>query len=167
MTHDIFGSDATPHDPETDLENKSLADPNEAREHNTRVSNGESDEQSLPEDPIVTGPLEHSESQHGQSEVEGEVAGAIDLGKPSASEGLRSSEKRKFDVTDKPSSVGSVTLYEFFTPPWIENKALSLLDAIQKHSPTDKSGDRRRVLLAGYGFGGIIVKRVTSLTYLS
>lgn len=50
-----------------------------------------------------------------------------------------------------------------FSPTWIKHEAIDLLHRIQQDAPTDKmSGDRRKVLLAGYGFGRLVVKQVTT-----
>ena len=43
---------------------------------------------------------------------------------------------------------------------WIEEEALSLLKAIQKKVSTEMTGSRSKVLLAGYGLGGLVVKQV-------
>ena len=47
-----------------------------------------------------------------------------------------------------------------FSPAWIEKEALALLEMIQKKAPTETTGNRNKVLLAGYGFGGIVAKKV-------
>ena len=47
-----------------------------------------------------------------------------------------------------------------FSPAWIEEEALALLGTIQKDALAEKITDRSKVLLAGYGFGGIVIKQV-------
>ncbi|ENH71498.1 Ankyrin-1 [Fusarium oxysporum f. sp. cubense race 1] len=46
-----------------------------------------------------------------------------------------------------------------FSPSWIQDQALYLLDRIQQRSPADDQNCKTRVLLSGFGFGGIIVKQ--------
>ena len=58
-------------------------------------------------------------------------------------------------------SVASTTP-DHFSVASIENEALGLLKSIQSHAPTDKSMGRGKILLAGYGFGGIVVKQVST-----
>ena len=43
---------------------------------------------------------------------------------------------------------------------WIEEEALSLLKTIQKEVSTTMTASRSKVLLAGYGLGGLVVKQV-------
>ena len=43
---------------------------------------------------------------------------------------------------------------------WIEEEALALLITIQENAPIVNAAKRSKVLLAGYGFGGIVVKQV-------
>ena len=43
---------------------------------------------------------------------------------------------------------------------WIEEEALTLLGTIQKNTPTERTAHRSKLLLAGYGFGGMVVKQV-------
>lgn len=43
---------------------------------------------------------------------------------------------------------------------WIEEEALSLLKTIQKEVSTEMTANRSKVLLAGYGLGGLVVKQV-------
>jgi len=56
-------------------------------------------------------------------------------------------------------SVTSVTTHQF-SPAWIEKEALALLGTIQQNTPKEKTANQSKVLLAGYGFGGIVVKQV-------
>ena len=47
-----------------------------------------------------------------------------------------------------------------FSPEWIEEEALILLRTIHENAPTEGTAHRSKLLLAGYGFGGIMVKQV-------
>lgn len=49
-----------------------------------------------------------------------------------------------------------------FSPAWIEEEALELLRTIQQPGLIGKTVGQSMVLLAGYGFGGIVVKQVLS-----
>ncbi len=46
------------------------------------------------------------------------------------------------------------------SPNWIEEEALTLLRTIQKNAPTERTVHQSKLLLAGYGFGGMVVKQV-------
>ena len=54
------------------------------------------------------------------------------------------------------NSIGSGLFSQF----WLEREALALLQAIQKNAVLQDSMDEGRLLLAGFGFGGIVVKKV-------
>ncbi|KAJ3547132.1 hypothetical protein NM208_g1667 [Fusarium decemcellulare] len=56
-------------------------------------------------------------------------------------------------------SIPSLTSHAAFSPGWIQNEALSLLDRIQDRFTPGTNQTRSKVLLAGYGFGGIIIKQ--------
>ncbi|KAK7402650.1 hypothetical protein QQX98_011596 [Neonectria punicea] len=58
-----------------------------------------------------------------------------------------------------PTSKTDVPAHGFFSPAWIQSEALDLLGRIGQGTPTDHGECRNKVLLAGYGFGGIIVKQ--------
>lgn len=64
------------------------------------------------------------------------------------------------DMIEDSASVTSVATYQF-SPAWIEKEALALLETIRQTDPTEKIASRNKVLLAGYGFGGIVIKQVT------
>lgn len=57
------------------------------------------------------------------------------------------------------ASVISVPTHQF-SPAWIEKEALALLGTIEQTGPTGKTVGQSKVLIAGYGFGGIVVKQV-------
>ncbi|KAH6984430.1 hypothetical protein BKA56DRAFT_581017 [Ilyonectria sp. MPI-CAGE-AT-0026] len=59
---------------------------------------------------------------------------------------------------DDLATVSSVAIGGFFTG-WIDSEAYSLLERIQKETPDQNTGHPSKVLLAGYGFGGIVVKQ--------
>ena len=46
------------------------------------------------------------------------------------------------------------------SPNWIEEEAMTLLGTIQKNAPKERTVHRSKLLLAGYGFGGMVVKQV-------
>ena len=56
-------------------------------------------------------------------------------------------------------SVTSLAVHQF-SPNWIEEEALTLLRTIHENDPTWGTTRRSKLLLAGYGFGGIVVKQV-------
>jgi len=58
------------------------------------------------------------------------------------------------------ASVTTVTIGDFFSSAWMGNEAYHLLERIQQESLSNKHGSTSKVLLAGYGFGGIVVKQV-------
>ena len=47
-----------------------------------------------------------------------------------------------------------------FSPEWIEEEAMILLRTIHENARTEGTAHRSKLLLAGYGFGGIVVKQV-------
>lgn len=47
-----------------------------------------------------------------------------------------------------------------FSPAWIEAEALKLLSLIKQDALLEGMGGRKQVLLAGYGFSGIVIKQV-------
>ncbi|KAG5760011.1 hypothetical protein H9Q72_011870 [Fusarium xylarioides] len=57
------------------------------------------------------------------------------------------------------SSMATVPTYEAFSPGWIQTEAVNLLSRIQKRAESDSGHSQNKVLLAGYGFGGIVVKQ--------
>ncbi|KAK1505510.1 ankyrin-1 [Colletotrichum abscissum] len=81
----------------------------------------------------------------------------------SVKEARMASIEKEYDehiaTTDDAASVESQVAHPFYSPAWIESEALELLIRIQKHAPQEAIKDRNRVLLAGYGFGGIVVKQ--------
>ncbi|KAL6414272.1 Ankyrin-1 [Ilyonectria robusta] len=60
---------------------------------------------------------------------------------------------------DDLATVSSVAIGGFFTPGWIDSEAYSVLERIQKETPDQNTGHPSKVLLAGYGFGGMVVKQ--------
>lgn len=46
------------------------------------------------------------------------------------------------------------------SPTWTKTEALNLLGRIQQDALSDGPQSQGKVLLAGYGFGGIVVKQV-------
>ena len=68
------------------------------------------------------------------------------------------------DSADGEQTVGQTSMASSATRQsshtWIEEEALSLLKAIQKEVSTEMTGSRSKVLLAGYGLGGLVVKQV-------
>lgn len=66
-------------------------------------------------------------------------------------------------VVKKSSLENTMELYDLISPAWIEKEALNLLICIREAS-TQKGAKRSfPVLLAGYGFGGVIMKHVSFL----
>lgn len=63
------------------------------------------------------------------------------------------------DMTEPDSTRPHAIKYPF-SPAWIEEEALILLGKIQKNALAEKTADRSKVLLAGHGLGGIVVKKV-------
>lgn len=63
------------------------------------------------------------------------------------------------DVIESAGSVISTTEHDFFLSSWMQVEALKLLSQIKKHV-ADSKDDMGKVLLAGYGFGGFVVKQV-------
>ncbi|KAG5774920.1 hypothetical protein H9Q73_011403 [Fusarium xylarioides] len=57
------------------------------------------------------------------------------------------------------SSVAPASAYEAFSPGWIQTEAVNLLSRIQKRAESDSAHNQNKVLLVGYGFGGIVVKQ--------
>lgn len=51
-----------------------------------------------------------------------------------------------------------------FSPGWLERQALTLLDRIEKHRAADGVQSSCPVLLAGCGFGGLVVKQASTST---
>lgn len=64
------------------------------------------------------------------------------------------------DSADDLAAVSSIAIGDFFTPGWIDSEAYYLLERIQKETHDQNTGHPSKVLLAGYGFGGIVVKQV-------
>lgn len=52
-----------------------------------------------------------------------------------------------------------------FSHSWIEEEALSLLKTIKKEVSTKVTANRGKVLLAGYGLGGLVVKQVLNIPF--
>ena len=77
----------------------------------------------------------------------------VDTLRPIAVEAVRAFE------SDKEDTIGDSEPYQL-DPASIEEESLALLESIQENAPIAKTGDRNKVLLAGYGFGGIVVKQV-------
>lgn len=48
----------------------------------------------------------------------------------------------------------------FFSSAWVNSEAFRLLKRVQQEAPTQTTSHPSKVLLAGYGFGGIIIKKV-------
>ncbi|KAI6091770.1 hypothetical protein F4821DRAFT_280140 [Hypoxylon rubiginosum] len=47
----------------------------------------------------------------------------------------------------------------FFSSAWVNSEAFRLLKRVQQEAPTQTTSHPSKVLLAGYGFGGIIIKK--------
>ena len=72
--------------------------------------------------------------------------------------GLVSSEAIEADFDDS-ASVASI-VSDPFSSASIEKEALHLLDTIRSNARTNEDSHGSKILLAGYGFGGIVVKQV-------
>jgi hypothetical protein len=64
------------------------------------------------------------------------------------------------NATGYSAVTSSTTPHDIFSPAWVKNEALYLLERIQQHGLTSAWSDRSKALLAGYEFGGIVVKQV-------
>lgn len=62
------------------------------------------------------------------------------------------------DSDDSESKISMVSSQ--FSQTWIEQEALALLDSIQKQTSSETTASRIKVVLAGYAFGGFVVKQV-------
>lgn len=78
---------------------------------------------------------------------------------PVAVETMVSLMAKNEDMTEDSASVTSMATHQL-SPAWIEKEALDLLGTIQQKGSIEKTAGRSKVLLAGYGFGGIVVKQV-------
>jgi hypothetical protein len=63
------------------------------------------------------------------------------------------------DVGDS-ASVTTVAIGDFFSSAWIGKEAYHLLERIQRETLRNESGNATKILLAGHGLGGIVVKQV-------
>ncbi|KAI1119745.1 ankyrin repeat-containing domain protein [Nemania abortiva] len=54
-----------------------------------------------------------------------------------------------------------------FSYGWLEKEALGLLGRIQKHGCADENGECCQILLAGYGFGGLVLKQAVIMANTS
>ncbi|KAF5621165.1 ankyrin repeat [Fusarium tjaetaba] len=68
----------------------------------------------------------------------------------------------------KPAPVGrtatsSIEVSEVFVPRTINEEAITLLDALQKNAYENECGQRNEIILAGYGFGGFVIKQAIIL----
>jgi hypothetical protein len=63
------------------------------------------------------------------------------------------------------ATTASTAFQDSFWSASIEKEALALLGFIHRNIPDDEDGSRHKILLAGYGFGGIIVKEVICKDY--
>ena len=79
--------------------------------------------------------------------------------RPNAAEAVRTFDSDKEGTIGDSEPIASAATYQLH-PASIEEEALALLESIHENAPIDKTGNRNKVLLAGYGFGGIIVKQV-------
>lgn len=65
------------------------------------------------------------------------------------------------DGTESAASIHNMTGHGYFSPGWIQSEALSLLNRMRQQCGTGVQG--KRIILAGHGFGGIVVKQVKEL----
>ena len=85
----------------------------------------------------------------------GIVINEVDGTRPVAVEMKETFESENEDIVGDSVSVTSVATHQF-SSAWIKEEAL----ALQKNALESKNAHRNKVLLAGYGFGGIVVKNV-------
>lgn len=62
------------------------------------------------------------------------------------------------DGTENAASVTIMAGHDYFSADWIQREALSLLNRIRQQCDTSVQG--KRIVLAGYGSGGIVIKQV-------
>jgi hypothetical protein len=151
--HHIFRSDAALHPQDLDTEDED--EPIEEQEG--RKSEGEGMRSAAGEKTEIPTPDKVDKREKcGGSGIDISEA---DNARPVAVEAMEGSVAENEDTIGDSVSVTSVTTHQF-SPAWIEKEALALLGTIQQNTPTEKTADQSKVLLAGYGFGGIVVKQV-------
>jgi hypothetical protein len=69
---------------------------------------------------------------------------------------LEATDRKSWDT----ASTTSIKKHDYSSRTWIENEALDLLDRVQKHNETENRGTESQMLLAGYGYGGVVIKQV-------
>lgn len=106
------------------------------------------------------GPIEKQEGSKSEGEDMRSAAG--ERTRMSALDGVNKRERSDgsdVDMSEADSMRPDAVMYPF-SAAWIEEEALILLGTIQKNALAEKTADRSKVLLAGYGLGGIVVKQV-------
>lgn len=63
------------------------------------------------------------------------------------------------------TSISNLPIGDFFSPAWIRSEAYYLLRQMHKDLGSQKPGITKRVLLAGHGFGGIVIKQVRLMKF--
>ena len=105
---------------------------------------------------------DEDEQEGSTSEGEDMRSAAGDRTRMPALDGVNKSEESDgsgVDMSEADSMRPDAVRFQF-SPAWIEEEALILLGTIQKNALAEKTADRSKVLLAGYGLGGIVVKQV-------
>lgn len=64
----------------------------------------------------------------------------------------------KGETENATSSVTSITGHDYFSQGWIQSEALNLLNRIRQQCDTSVKG--KRIIFAGHGSGGVVVKQV-------
>ena len=148
IAHQIFHDDAALYPPDLDAENEDRP----IGEQEGRESEGENIQAA------ATGAIAHRpdpDEANKRAKFDGLDVDARSV----AVKAIDASALENEDTSEDPVLVTSVATH-LFSPAWIEEEALALLEMIQKNAPTEKTANRNKVLLAGYGFGGIVVKKV-------
>lgn len=153
--HSIFRDHEASEAQDEDAADEVEPEPNETNEIPTPVSDNKPDPNG--ETPEISPASETHKQETSISEVDhANDASSI----PRDELEVPMEEQARKEPIESSKSVTTVTAHDFFSSAWITREALDLLGRIQEHAPTENGSDRNTVVLAGYGFGGIVVKQV-------
>lgn len=157
---DLFSSDAAPHSDDIDIEDEADVEPSATNEVPTLEVEGESGS--------TVGEIDgNSVNKTHKREISGSEFDDADHTGSFIFDGMKSlPETLEHNGIEDSTSEARGGAPNFSSPAWIEIKALELLNHIQKHAPPKERGDQCKVLLAGYGFGGMVVKQVRTTSEL-
>ena len=152
--HDIFRNHVLAYDQNTDLESEIDASSLTSSDHPCQMGFEQSDSNDVPGATPALDTSQHDSSRCVLESTHGNMVPTVPT--------FKGPPKRSvaYSASGMSSSLLGASGHAVFSPAWIRDEALDLLGRIHQDAPQKHEHDLGRVVLAGYGPAGIIVKQV-------